>query len=67
VRIRPLHLLDAGRGRLCSRHRRRHELSRRRGSNSHDRKGVSSMKARCSFARYICSTLAVVGFSIGPS
>jgi len=25
------------------------------------------MKARCSFARYICSTLVVVGFSINPS
>jgi hypothetical protein len=28
---------------------------------------VSSVKARCSFARYICSTLAVVGFAIGGS
>jgi hypothetical protein len=28
---------------------------------------VSLVKARCSFARYICSTLAVVGFSIGGS
>jgi len=28
---------------------------------------MSSMKARCSFARYICSTLVVVGFSINPS
>jgi hypothetical protein len=27
---------------------------------------VSSMKARCSYARYICSTLAVVGFAISP-
>jgi len=25
------------------------------------------MKARCSFARYICSTLVVVGFAINPS
>jgi hypothetical protein len=26
---------------------------------------VSSMKAHCSYARYICSMLAAVGFAIG--
>jgi hypothetical protein len=66
LQLRPLRLLDAGGGRLCD--RRRLELSPApRQAHRNDRKGVSSVKARCSFARYICSTLAVVGFSIGPS
>jgi hypothetical protein len=64
LQLRPLRLLDVGGGRL--RDRRRLELSPPAG-NPDDRKGVSSMKARCSFARYICSTLVVVGFSINPS
>jgi hypothetical protein len=66
LQLRPLHLLDAGGGRL--RDRRGLELSPApRQAIRNDRKGVSSMKARCSFARYICSTLVVVGFSINPS
>jgi hypothetical protein len=28
-------------------------------------KGVSSVKARCAYARYICSMLAAVGFAAG--
>jgi hypothetical protein len=27
---------------------------------------VSSVKARCTYARYICSMLAAVGFAISP-
>jgi hypothetical protein len=27
---------------------------------------VERMKAHCSYARYICSMLAAVGFAIGP-
>jgi hypothetical protein len=29
-------------------------------------KEVSSVKARCSYARYICSMLSAVGFAIAP-
>jgi hypothetical protein len=65
LQLRPLHLLDVGGGRL--RDRRRLELSPGRGRQSGRPKGGGSVKARCSFARYICSTLVVVGFSINPS
>jgi hypothetical protein len=27
---------------------------------------VSQVKARCSYARYVCSMLAAVGFAISP-
>src|SRR5205085_8524928 len=63
LQLRPLRLLDAGGGRL--RDRRGLELSRVTAGTPEARKGVSSVKARCAYARYICSMLAAVGFAAG--
>jgi hypothetical protein len=65
LQLRALHLLDAVGGRL--RDRRRLQLSPVEAGSPEigTGKGVSSVKARCTYARYICSMLAAVGFAAG--
>jgi hypothetical protein len=64
LQLRAVHLLDAGGRRLLD--GRRLELSPRRGRQTRTTgKGVSPVKARCAYARYICSMLAAVGFAAG--
>jgi hypothetical protein len=65
LQLRALRLLDAGGGRL--RDRRRLELSPVMAGSPEIKtgKGVSAVKTRCAYARYICSMLAAVGFAAG--
>ena len=64
MNLRDIALASHVGGRLLD--RRRLELSPVvAGSPGMDRKGVSSVKARCTYARYICSMLAAVGFAAG--
>jgi hypothetical protein len=78
LQVRAVHLLDALRGRIRSsgRRRRRYQLAPAGTQGAHLwqalegiataalRGGDSHMKAHCSYARYVCSLIAAVGFAI---